>query len=169
MRQTNEPMTPHIEHKVHIRDLIRSFAKVDECFDNELQLREKPAPTLQRLNSKLEFLLSFPLHEAAAEANEDEGPLTLPQLQAIGNSLPADEQPERLNPFVLRETLRDKLYEFLLRMDHCTAEQLATRRIILPSRLELSLLHLQQLVVFMISECLEDFDKPLRSHPEPAL
>ena len=162
-------MTPHTEHKQHIRDLIRSFARVDECFDDEIYLREKPALSLHTLNSKLEFLLSFPLREAGAGSSNYPGQLTQQQLIEIGSSLPSAEMPDNVNTFALRETLRDKLYEFLLRMDHCTPEQLRGRKIELPSCLQLSLIHLQQLVVFMIAECLEDFDKRVRDQPEPAV
>jgi hypothetical protein len=150
-------MTPHIENKLNVRQLIRSFARVDECFDGGIGgLPDKAiSPVFRSLNAKLEFLLSFPLEENILHIVQQHEPLTVEQLRRIVKILPETETNGSADQTVLRENLRDKLYEFLLRMDHCTHEQLQSRGIVLPPLLNLSLMQVQQLVVFMISECLE--------------
>ena len=163
-------MTPHLEHKPHIRELIRSFARIDECFDDDLHFfPRKKASKFQILNANLEFLLSFSLYECDDSTNDEMDVLTQAKLRQVVEILPGIEQSEDVNPFELRQTLRDKLYEFLLRMDHCTNEQLLSRAIVLPQQLQLSLMQLQQLVLYMISECLEDLDKRRRDRAEPAM
>lgn len=162
-------MTPHIEHNPHIRELIRSFARIDECFDDDLTARTTAEAPFRDLNARLESLLSFPLIQVKDAEGERGETFSVHQLQQIGKRLPVVNDGAQMDTLPLRERLRDKLYECLLRMDHCTPEQLAARRIVLSPSLQLSLNNVHQLVMLMISECLMDFNEAVSDCTEPAL
>ncbi len=149
-------MTPHTDHKPHIRDLIRSFARVDEHFDgDELFLSQPQHDDFHLLNWRLEYILSLPLNERSISKEEGQRILTEEELKSIRGSIDHARTDSQQS---LRETLRDKLYDCLLRMDHCDEEQLSTRGVHFPGGKKLSLFQVLQLVVFMISDTLANLE-----------
>jgi hypothetical protein len=152
-------MTPIIENRKHIRELIQSFARIDECFDAAYRDRTD-AKVLKRLHSLcafLEFLLSFPLQEKMTGLNGDMV-LGRHQMERLRLLVPVSADSKEADLDYLRERLRDNLYEFLLRTDHCSREQLFTRGIHIPPIVNLSLFQVLQVVVFTMSECLKKID-----------
>jgi hypothetical protein len=165
VHKTRLTMTTITDSRHHTRELIRTFARVDECFDvADDQGIDKRLPELNVLNNRLEFLLSFPIRENV-DLEIDRKVLTRTELARLFDALPVGHEIEFCKEIrLLREKLRDKLYEFLLRMDHCTTEQLFTRSITVPPVICLPLMHLNQLVVYAVSECIGDFGEESDSH-----
>jgi hypothetical protein len=152
-------MTTITDSRHHTRELIRSFARIDECFDvSGIDASSDHFVELSLLNNKLEFLLSFPVEETKASLST-RSKLTVSELERIDEILPVAPGHPGAGTLMLRETLRDRLYEFLLRMDHCSNEQLATRCITLPPSIRLSLMHLNQIVVHLITGCIRNLNK----------
>jgi hypothetical protein len=149
-------MTITVDERKHVRELIQSFARIDECFDFAYQGRTDTR-VLNRLHSLcafLEFLLSFPLQEKI----NGEVVLDSQLMERFELTTPASSEIAEADLDCLRERLRDVLYEFLIRTDHCSAEQLVRRGIHIPSLGDLSLVQLLQVVVSKLSECMQEID-----------
>jgi hypothetical protein len=152
-------MKPYIENRHHIRELIRSFARVDECFDCLSPTRGNVVESeFHGLNARLGSILSFPLKEFTDVSHFGQELLTQQQVDQMARLVPIRDEREGLE-FGLRESLRDKLYELLLRMDHCTPHQLVSRGIFIPPTKHLCLVHLQQLVVYIIGASLANLER----------
>lgn len=147
-------MTTFTDSQQPTREIIRSFARIDECFDafDGTSGRARFSP-LDHLDNRLNYLLSRPVVEEAriGVANISFDALTMKQLCDL---IPVTRMQSQ-DPAMLRDSLRDKLYELLIRIDHCTPDQLGKRTITIAPLTQLSLLQLSQLVVFMTTECLE--------------
>jgi hypothetical protein len=152
-------MKPYIENRHHVRELIRAFARVDECFDCLDPRREKVVESeFDALNKRLGSILAFPLKEFGDDSHQGRELLTQEQVNEVAQHILVQEDCESAE-FGLREGLRDKLYEFLIRMDHCTPEQLISRGILIPPKTHLCLVHLQQLVVYLIGASLANLER----------
>lgn len=161
-------MTPHTDYNSPIRKLIRSFARIDECFDDDFIAQVTGGTPFQVLNARLEYLLALPVIEVREAAMVNRKAITDQQMRQIVRNFPYTDDGVGMNALVLRERLRDKLYDLLLRIDDCAVEDLAVRRIVVSPVRQLSLNEVQQLVAFMISECLKDFDKAVSNCAENA-
>lgn len=146
-------MTTYTDSRKETRDLIRSFALVDEYLDRLSHSDgEKFCANLARLNQQMSFLLSFPVTK---DQSFNGGLLASSALAALEASIPFAEQSATYEARQLRQTLRDNLYELLVRMDECTDEQLKERGVHVPPLTNLSLMQLNQLVRHMMARCLE--------------
>jgi hypothetical protein len=148
-------MTTFTDSRYSTRDLIRSFAKIDEGFDAyHLSMANDPRLlSLQELNGKVAVLMSLPLTERGSHADSAKRRLSVDELQILDELIPSTcEEPEK-NPAFLREALRDKLYELLLRMDQCSEDQLFSRYVIIPPDRELCLFQINQLVMHLAWTC----------------
>jgi hypothetical protein len=152
-------MTTFTDSRYSTRDLIRSFAKIDEGFDAyHLSMANDPRLLpLQELDAKVAVLMSLPLTERGSHTDSAKRILSVDELQILDELIPYElipstcEEPAK-NPALLREALRDKLYELLLRMD-CSEDQLFSRYVIIPHDRELCLFHINQLVMHLAWTC----------------
>jgi hypothetical protein len=152
-------MTTFTDSRYHTRNLIQSFALIDEGFDEYLfsKRNEPRISALYELNSKVGVLMSLPLTERIQNAGSIKRALSPAELQRFSEIIPCNNEETPINLLFLREALRDRLYDLLLRLDHCSMEQLFSRYVIIPPDSELCLFHLNQLVVHMASGCVRDF------------
>jgi hypothetical protein len=131
---------------------------IDEGFDfYDLQMADDLhiAP-LHKLNAKLGALISLPLTERVSNGGLVKRTLSVDELQSLNEFIPRSTEEPAKNVWFLREALRDKLHDLLLRLDHCSEEQLFSRFVILPPDRELSLFHLNQLVLHLASTGVEN-------------
>jgi len=151
-------MTTFTDSRYNTRNLIRSFAIIDAGFDAcEFSMTNDPrTSSLHELNAKVGVLISLPVMETVSKAGSVKPALSIDELESLNEFIPRSSEEPPKNVLFLREALRDRLYELLLRLDHCSDEQLFSRFIIIPPDYQLCLFHLNQLVLYLASTCVEN-------------